>query len=71
MKSAHIVLLSLVLCLAGCVTPHAVLVDGKGGEVTCQAKGFGIISGTMANNTYEKCVSDAQMRGYRIKDKGR
>jgi hypothetical protein len=45
-----------------------VLVNDQGVEVTCQAKGFGIISGTLANNRYEACVSEAQMRGFRFKE---
>lgn len=53
--------------LASCVTPSAVLVHEDGNEVTCQAVGFGIISGTMANNRYEACVSEAQMRGFNFK----
>ncbi|HID80936.1 MAG TPA: hypothetical protein EYH06_08340 [Chromatiales bacterium] len=59
----------LTLILSGCVTPSAILVNDKGTEVTCQAAGFGIISGTMANNRYEACVSEAQMRGFQFKDK--
>jgi hypothetical protein len=54
--------------LAGCVSPSAVLVNKEGTEVTCQATGFGIISGTMANNRYEACVSEAQMRGFKFRE---
>jgi len=54
----------LLVLLPSCVNLRAVLVNEKGERVTCQATGFGIISGTMANNRYETCVSEAQMRGY-------
>ena len=61
------ILLILIVPLAvSCVSPSAVLVDDKGNRVTCQATGFGIISGTMANNRYEACVSEAQMRGFKF-----
>ncbi len=60
--------LLILMAATGCVSPRAVLVNDQGVEVTCQAVGFGIISGTMANNRYEACVSEAQMRGFRFKE---
>lgn len=60
--------LAVLLLLAGCVNPKAVMVSAAGDEVTCQSTGFGIISGTMANNQYQQCVSDAQKHGYRIRE---
>lgn len=62
----RLLLLPMVLNFGGCVNPSAALVDEKGTRVTCQATGFGIISGTMANNRYEACVSEAQMRGFKF-----
>jgi hypothetical protein len=67
----NIALFLTATALAGCVSPHAVLVNDEGQSVTCQATGFGILSGTMANNRYEACVSDAQMRGYKINSQSR
>lgn len=58
--------LALALMLTGCVSPRAVLENEGGQRVVCQASGFGIISGTMANNRFEECVSEAQMRGYDV-----
>ncbi len=58
-------LLAIALVLvAGCVTPSAVLVNDQGQIVDCHAAGFGIISGTMAQNRFETCYSTAQMNGY-------
>ncbi len=62
----HILLLVALVSLTSCVSPNAVLVNEEGQKVICQATGFGIISGTMANNRYEACVSEAQMRGYKF-----
>ncbi|MGH8503509.1 MAG: hypothetical protein ACREVE_13755 [Gammaproteobacteria bacterium] len=56
----------ILILLSGCVTPSATLMNDKGQKVTCKAAGIGIISGTMANNRYEQCVSEAQMRGFEI-----
>lgn len=61
-----IFLITVLASLTACVSPHAVLVNDEGSRVTCQATGFGIISGTMANNSYESCVSEAQMRGFKF-----
>jgi hypothetical protein len=61
----YVVLLALVL--SACVNPRAIMVNPEGNEVTCQATGFGLLSGTMAQNAYNTCVSDAQMRGYHFK----
>lgn len=66
-----VVVIVLVLILAGCVNPRAVLVNDQGQEVICEAAGFGIISGTLANNRYQECVSEAQMRGFRFKEQKR
>ena len=66
-----IFLIAALASLTACVSPHAVLVNEDGNKVTCQATGFGIISGTMANNRYESCVSEAQMRGYRFETQER
>ena len=55
--------------VAGCVTPSGSLVNSSGQRVDCRAAGFGIISGTMAKNRYEECVSRAQMNGYVMSDR--
>jgi hypothetical protein len=57
----------VALLLSACVSPRATLTKGDD-VVVCAASGFGIISGTMANNRYQACVSEAQMRGFKIKD---
>ena len=56
----------IISFLSGCVSPSTVLVNNRGQKVTCQASGFGLLSGTMANNRHEACVSEAQMRGYKV-----
>lgn len=67
MKNTAILLVT-ALGLSACVSPSATLVNEEGDVVTCSASGYGIISGTMANNQYQDCVSEAQMRGYKFKE---
>lgn len=51
--------------LIGCVTPHQRLAHPDGREATCEAAGFGLLSGTMAHNSFKRCVADAEMQGFR------
>lgn len=64
MKKLSIMVLTILTC--SCVSPYAELVNENGQRVVCQAKGFGLLSGTMANNRFQQCVSDAQMRGFNL-----
>jgi hypothetical protein len=58
--------LVLTLLLTACVSPRAIMVHEDGRRVDCHATGFGLVSGTMANNRYEACVSEAQREGFKI-----
>jgi S1-C subfamily serine protease len=53
-----------MIFLGACVSPSTTLVNDQGVIVHCSATGFGIVSGTMANNRFEECVSTAQMNGF-------
>ncbi len=55
MKSRYFsigVVIPAVLMLAGCVSPHAVMVNSSGEEIECSAKGFGLITGEMAQKRF-------------------
>ena len=56
----------MLVCLAGCVSPRAVLVNDKGEHITCAATSVGIIGSMVAQSRYENCVSEAKEKGYRI-----
>ena len=58
----------VLLSLSACVNPRAILVNKDGDAVQCSATGFGLLTGVMANNRYQQCVSDAQMRGFKFKE---
>lgn len=62
----HALIIAMAIFMAGCVSPSTILVNEKGHRVSCEATGFGLISGTMANNTHSTCVAQAQMAGYTI-----
>tara|TARA_R110002126_G_scaffold31941_1_gene102095 strand:+ start:201 stop:422 length:222 start_codon:yes stop_codon:yes gene_type:complete len=68
MKSGYCfigVVIPVVLILAGCVSPHAIMVNSAGEEIECSAKGFGLITGEMAENRFDKCMAEAKASGYR------
>lgn len=57
---------SLVLLLAGCASPSAVLVDPGGHKYRCATSGWGIIGAHMANEAFDKCVKDMEGQGYQV-----
>jgi len=62
-----ILLVCFVLTLAGCATERAVLVNNQGEELTCETQGSGFFGAVSVHNQQEKCVADAEKRGYRLK----
>ncbi len=63
----RILLLWVVLALVGCATERAVLVNGQGEELTCETSGAGFFGSVSVHKQQEKCISDAEQRGYRLK----
>ena len=57
----------LVLVLAGCAAERAVLVNSRGEELTCETSGAGFFGSVSVHNQQEKCIADAEKRGYRLK----
>lgn len=64
----YVPLFFITLSLAGCVSQRAVLVNERGEELTCETTGYGFIASMMASNKQKECVSDAETRGYRVKE---
>lgn len=64
----YVLLFSMALTLAGCVSQRAVLVNERGEEITCETTGSGFIASMMASTKQKECVSDGERRGYRVKE---
>lgn len=60
-------LLAMGLSLAGCATERTILVNSQGEQVTCETGGAGFFGAVSVANQQEKCVADAEQRGYRVK----
>lgn len=61
----------LLFCVAfnsaGCISQRAVLVNDRGEEMTCEVTGWGAFPALVASNTRNQCITDAENRGYRLK----
>ena len=57
----------LVLVLAGCAAERTVLVNSLGEELTCETSGAGFFGSVSVHNQQQKCIADAEKRGYRLK----
>jgi hypothetical protein len=64
----RILLFSILLALAGCATERAVLVNSQGEDLTCETSGAGFFGSVSVHNQQEKCIADAEKRGYRLKE---
>jgi hypothetical protein len=63
-----IFLLALTLTLAGCATERTVLVNSQGDLLTCETTGSGFFGAISVRNQQKQCISDAETRGYRLKN---
>ncbi len=55
--------------LVGCVSQRAVLVNDRGEEMTCEATASGIFPSLVIGSKQQECISEAERRGYRVKEK--
>ena len=67
MRYVPILLFGIVLGLVGCATERAVLVNSQGENLTCETSGAGFFGSVSVHNQQEKCIADAEKRGYRLK----
>ena len=63
----RIFLLCVILALVGCAAQRAVLVNSQGDELTCETSGAGFFGAVSVHNQQERCIADAEKRGYRLK----
>jgi len=63
-----IALVCCALALLGCVTRRVVLINQQGDELTCEVTGYGFIGGLATSHKSEECISEAEKRGYRLKE---
>jgi len=66
MRGAFLLIL-IGLCLAGCATERTVLVNSQGDQMTCETGGAGFFGSISVANQQNKCIADAEQRGYRVK----
>jgi hypothetical protein len=63
-----VLLLDLTLILGGCATERTVLVNSQGDLLTCETSGSGFFGAISVRNQQKQCISDAETRGYRVKN---
>ena len=63
-----ILLLALTLILGGYATERTVLVNSQGDLLTCETSGSGFFGAISVRNQQKQCISDAETRGYRVKN---
>jgi hypothetical protein len=63
-----VLLLALTLILGGCATERTVLVNSQGDLLTCETSGSGFFGAISVRNQQKQCISDAETRGYRVKN---
>jgi len=64
----EIFLVGLLSILAGCATERTILVNSQGDLLTCETSGSGFFGAISVRNQQQQCVSDAEKRGYRVKN---
>jgi hypothetical protein len=57
----------MLLSLVGCATERTVLVNDQGDQLTCETSGAGFFGSVSVPNQQQKCIADAEKRGYRLK----
>jgi hypothetical protein len=57
----------IVLSLVGCATERTILVNSQGDQLTCETSGAGFFGSVSVPNQQQKCIADAEKRGYRLK----
>jgi hypothetical protein len=63
----HLLPYFMLLSLVGCATERTVLVNSQGEELTCETSGAGFFGSVSVPNQQQKCIADAEKRGYRLK----
>ncbi len=64
----RLLLLSFIfLSLVGCATERTILVNSQGDQLTCETSGAGFFGSVSVANQQQKCIADAEKRGYRLK----
>jgi hypothetical protein len=63
----RLLLYFMLLSLVGCATERTVLVNDQGDQLTCETSGAGFFGSVSVPNQQQKCIADAEKRGYRLK----
>ena len=57
----------ILVSLVGCANERTVLVNSQGDQLTCETSGAGFFGSVSVPNQQQKCIADAEKRGYRLK----
>jgi hypothetical protein len=60
-----LLVLVLVTILTGCANHRAVLTNKEGVSSLCHAEGYGLFPAMWAKEDFDKCVKEANARGYK------
>ena len=63
-----IALIFLLSLLSACATQRVRMVNDRGDELTCERAGYGFIGALATANYHNECVSQAEQRGYQVKE---
>ena len=63
-----IALILFLSLLPSCATQRLVLFNDKGDELTCERTGYGFFGALATANYHNECVSQAETRGYHLKE---
>ncbi|HXG50641.1 MAG TPA: hypothetical protein VNN77_04435 [candidate division Zixibacteria bacterium] len=64
-------ILLLGFLLAGCGGVRTVMMNKRGEKITCESRGWGLLSTIVADRGYEACISAARQEGYQILEEQR
>jgi hypothetical protein len=62
------VLCCAIFLVAGCATERTVMVNRQGEELTCETNGAGLFGAVSVHHQQQQCISDAEKRGYSVKN---
>jgi hypothetical protein len=62
-----IVLIFFLSLLTACATQRVRMVNDRGDELTCERTGYGFFGALATANYHNECVSQAEQRGYHVK----
>lgn len=69
MRYIMILLVLMLVMVAGCYHPRAVLVNDKEKNIMCEANGCGLFFVLFAKGSFDNCVIKAEEQGFKVKER--